>query len=50
MAESYPGFEYVGWFALVAPTGTPEAIVLKVNADVNAVLARPGPPTRCILA
>ena len=41
MAESSPGFEYVGWFALVAPTGTPEAIVRKVNADVNAVLARP---------
>jgi tripartite-type tricarboxylate transporter receptor subunit TctC len=41
MAESYPGFEYVGWFALVAPTGTPDAIVRKVNADVNAVLARP---------
>ena len=41
MAESYPGFEYVGWFALVAPTGTPDAIVRKVNADVNAVLAQP---------
>lgn len=41
MAESYPGFEYVGWFALVAPAGTPEAIVRKVNADVNAVLAQP---------
>jgi tripartite-type tricarboxylate transporter receptor subunit TctC len=40
MAETYPGFEYVGWFALVAPTGTPEAIVRKVNADVNAVLAK----------
>jgi tripartite-type tricarboxylate transporter receptor subunit TctC len=40
MAESYPGFEYVGWFALVAPTGTPEPIVRKVNADVNAVLAK----------
>jgi len=40
MAESYPGFEYVGWFAVVAPTGTPEPIVRKVNADVNAVLAR----------
>jgi len=40
MAESYPGFEYVGWFALVAPAGTPEAIVRKVNADVNAVLAK----------
>jgi tripartite-type tricarboxylate transporter receptor subunit TctC len=40
MAESYPGFEYVGWFALVAPTGTPDPIVRKVNADVNAVLAK----------
>ncbi|HKW37705.1 MAG TPA: tripartite tricarboxylate transporter substrate binding protein, partial [Burkholderiales bacterium] len=40
MAESYPGFEYVGWFALVAPAGTPESIVRKVNADVNAVLGR----------
>ncbi len=40
MAESYPGFEYVGWFALVAPAGTPEAIVRKANADVNAVLAK----------
>jgi tripartite-type tricarboxylate transporter receptor subunit TctC len=41
MAESHPGFEYVGWFALVAPTGTPDPIVRKVNADVNAVLAQP---------
>jgi tripartite-type tricarboxylate transporter receptor subunit TctC len=41
MAESYPGFEYVGWFALVAPAGTPEPVVRKVNADVNAVLAQP---------
>jgi len=40
MAESYPGFEYVGWFALVAPAGTPESVVRKVNADVNAVLAK----------
>jgi len=41
MAESYPGFEYVGWFALVAPAGTPDPIVRKVNADVNTVLAQP---------
>jgi tripartite-type tricarboxylate transporter receptor subunit TctC len=40
MAESYPGFEYVGWFALVAPAGTPDNVVRKVNADVNAVLAQ----------
>ncbi len=40
MAESYPGFEYVGWFALVAPAGTPDNVVRKVNADANAVLAQ----------
>jgi tripartite-type tricarboxylate transporter receptor subunit TctC len=39
LAESYPGFEYVGWFALVAPTGTPADTVQRVNRDVNKVLA-----------
>src|SRR5258705_1326871 len=33
------GFEYVGWFALVAPTGTSVDVVLRVNRDVNKVLA-----------
>ena len=40
LAESgLPGFEMVGWFAIVAPTGTPTAVVQRVNRDVNAVLA-----------
>jgi len=39
LAETYPGFEYVGWFALVAPAGTPDAVVQRVNRDVNKVLA-----------
>jgi len=39
LAETYPGFEYVGWFALFAPAGTPADVVRKVNADVNKVLA-----------
>jgi tripartite-type tricarboxylate transporter receptor subunit TctC len=39
LAEFYPGFEYVGWFALVAPTGTAADIVQRVNRDVNRVLA-----------
>lgn len=41
LAETYPGFEYVGWFALLAPTGTPKDIVARVNKDVNTVLADP---------
>lgn len=39
LAEFYPGFEYVGWFALVAPAGTSVETVQRVNRDVNRVLA-----------
>jgi len=42
IAESLPGFDMVGWFAIVAPTGTPTAVVQRVNRDVNAVLADKG--------
>ena len=31
----------MGWVALMAPAGTPDAIVRKVNQDLNAVLVRP---------
>lgn len=41
LAELYPGFEYVGWFALLAPAGTPAETVQRVNRDVNRVLADP---------
>lgn len=41
LAETYPGFEYVGWFALLAPTGTPAAIVQKANRDIDKVLTDP---------
>lgn len=39
LAEKLPGFDMVGWFVLVAPTGTPAAVVERVNRDVNALLA-----------
>jgi tripartite-type tricarboxylate transporter receptor subunit TctC len=39
LAEKLPGFDMVGWFALVAPTGTPAAAIARVNRDVNALLA-----------
>jgi tripartite-type tricarboxylate transporter receptor subunit TctC len=39
IAESgVPGFRSITWFAMVAPPGTPAAIVDKVNRDVNAAL------------
>lgn len=40
-AETLPGFEMNGWFAIMAMTGTPSAVVAKVNADVNAVVKQP---------
>ncbi len=38
IAETLPGFESVAWFAVVAPPGTPKAIVDKINADVSDAL------------
>lgn len=40
-AETLPGFENVGWFGLVAPAGTPKAILDKVHRDGVQVLGRP---------
>jgi tripartite-type tricarboxylate transporter receptor subunit TctC len=39
LAERLPGVEMVGWFALVAPTGTPQAAIERFNRDLNAALA-----------
>jgi tripartite-type tricarboxylate transporter receptor subunit TctC len=36
-----PGFESVGWFGLMAPAGTPQAIIDKIQADVAKVLQNP---------
>jgi tripartite-type tricarboxylate transporter receptor subunit TctC len=41
VAESYPGVIGTGWFALVAPPGTPGDIVKKINTDIGTVLSKP---------
>ncbi|MDT6961395.1 tripartite tricarboxylate transporter substrate binding protein [Cupriavidus sp. SZY C1] len=42
VAESgYPGFDVTSWYGLVAPKGTPEAVVRKWQADVATVLRDP---------
>jgi tripartite-type tricarboxylate transporter receptor subunit TctC len=41
IAETLPGFQAVAWYGIVAPPGTPKAIVDKINADVNEALAQP---------
>ncbi len=39
--QGFPGFEAMSWFALLAPKGTPTAIVEKVQADSLKALADP---------
>lgn len=41
VAESIPGFQATGWGILVAPIGTPEAVIRKVNKDLNQVANLP---------
>ena len=39
VAELIPGFEAIGWNGIVAPAGTPPAIVAKLNAAINESLS-----------
>lgn len=42
IAESgLPGYEAAGWFGVLAPAGTPSAVVVKLNAEINRMLELP---------
>jgi len=41
VAETIPGFSATGWQVLVAPLGTPEPIIKKVDADLAKVVSDP---------
>jgi tripartite-type tricarboxylate transporter receptor subunit TctC len=41
VAETVPGFTSYGWYAVMAPPGTPADVVATLNADVNAVISQP---------
>lgn len=41
IGDTLPGFDLVGWHAIVAPTGTPSEIVRRVNQDLDRVLKDP---------
>jgi len=41
VGETLPGFTASGWSILVAPHGTPPAIVRKINVDLRKALAQP---------
>jgi tripartite-type tricarboxylate transporter receptor subunit TctC len=40
-AETLPGFENLGWFGFMAPTGTPKAVIEKIHRDTAKVLQTP---------
>ena len=45
-AETLPGFNARGWFVLVAPVGTPDAIVRKLSDDLRIVMTDPAIRTK----
>src|SRR5207253_1817147 len=45
-AETLPGFSPGGWLALVAPIGTPDAIVRKLSDDLREAVLDPRTRTR----
>ena len=38
IAETFPGFDFSGWLAVVAPSGAPNAVVERLNGEIDAVL------------
>ena len=41
IAETLPGYEAASWYGLVAPAGTPRAIVDKLSAETRKIFAEP---------
>jgi tripartite-type tricarboxylate transporter receptor subunit TctC len=41
VAETYPGYEVIGWFQIIVPAGTPAAVNERINRDVNRILQQP---------
>jgi tripartite-type tricarboxylate transporter receptor subunit TctC len=41
VAETVPGYEVVNWFGILAPSGTPQVVVARVNAALGKALRSP---------
>ncbi|OGA85817.1 MAG: hypothetical protein A3G27_14285 [Betaproteobacteria bacterium RIFCSPLOWO2_12_FULL_66_14] len=41
IAETVPGFEFVGWFGVVAPSGTPAEAVQRFARETGSILRDP---------
>jgi tripartite-type tricarboxylate transporter receptor subunit TctC len=41
VAEAVPGYEVTTWYSFVAPAGTPQAVVEKLNREISAIVQSP---------
>lgn len=41
IGETVPGYENFGWYSIVAPTGTPQDVLAKVNAEMVKAVKEP---------
>lgn len=41
VAETYPGYEAIGWFQILVPAGTPPRVIEILNREVNKVTQSP---------
>lgn len=41
VSDTIPGFEAMGWFALMAPPNTPAPVARRISDDLRTVLAKP---------
>lgn len=41
VAETFPGYEVVGWFQIMVPVGTPLKVIETINRDVNKITRAP---------
>lgn len=46
VAETYPGYDLVGWFQIIVPVGTPPEVAQRLNAEINKITATPEMVTR----
>jgi len=46
LKEQGVDIEYLQWYGVLAPAGTPEALLDKINADLNKVMDQPEPRAR----
>ena len=41
IADTVPGYEYVQWFAMMAPAGTPPAVVNRISTEMARMMSDP---------